>query len=147
LKLEGVWWNELGSMMKIEVDPEHPKTIHGHYHTNVGSAQEKRYPLLGRCDNRGLQCQMVAFVVAWNTDPPAGGEKSVAPSVTAWSGQLQDVNGEEVITTTWLLDRLTDPSDDWESTLVGMDYFTRRRPSQEQIEARNKHGRAARALR
>jgi len=146
VKLEGIWWNELGSKMEIELDPADPKTFRGLYHTNVGNAQEQKYPLLGRCDNRGLGSQMVAFVVAWNADPPAGGGNPVNPSVTAWCGQLQVVNGEEVITTSWLLDRLTAPADDWESTLVGMDYFTRTPPSQAQLEAAKRFGRASRAL-
>ena len=146
MKLEGTWWNELGSKMEIEIDPADPKTFRGLYHTNVGSAQAKSYPLLGRCDNRGLQSRMVAFVVAWNADPPAAEGASVSPSVTAWSGQLQLVDGSEVITTSWLLDRLTAPLDDWESTLIGMDYFTRTPPTRAQIEAAKKFGRASRAL-
>lgn len=132
--------------MTIEMDPADPKTFRGLYHTNVGSAQETRYPLLGRCDNRGLESQMVAFVVAWNAAPPTK-PNAPGPSVTAWSGQLQVVDGEEVITTTWLLDRFTAPADDWESTLIGMDYFRRAMPSSEDIEISKKHGRAARALR
>jgi hypothetical protein len=146
LKLEGIWWNELGSKMEVELDPADPKTFRGLYHTNVGNAQEKMYPLLGRCDNRDLGSKMVAFVVAWNADPPSGPSASVNPSVTAWCGQLQIVEGEEVLMTTWLLDRLTAPADDWESTLVGMDYFTRTRPSQAQIDVARKYGRASRAI-
>jgi hypothetical protein len=146
MKLEGIWWNELGSMMEIEIDPADPKTFRGRYHTNVGNAKEKAYPLIGRCDIRGLDSKMVGFVVAWNADPPAAKEVPRAPSVTAWSGQLQVVEGEDVITTTWLLDRLTDPKDDWESTLVGMDYFTRKRPSADEIEYASKYGRASRGV-
>jgi hypothetical protein len=146
MKLDGVWWNELGSKMEIEVDPADSKTFRGRYHTNVGNASEKIFPLLGRCDTRGLGSKMVAFVVAWNADPPANGEVLKEPSVTAWCGQLQVVKGEEIITTTWLLDRLTDPRDDWESTLVGMDYFTRTRPSVEKIQFAQAHGRASRAF-
>jgi hypothetical protein len=147
VKLHGVWWNELGSKMEIEVDPDDPKTFRGRYHTNVGSAQEKKYPLLGRCDHRGLDSQLVAFVVAWNADPPAQGDPLVNPSVTAWCGQLQMVDDKEVITTTWLLDRLTAAKDDWESTLIGMDYFRRTRPEPAAIEAAKRYGRASRALR
>lgn len=146
MKLHGVWWNELGSKMVIEVDPDDPKTFRGLYHTNVGNAQERKYPLLGRCDNRGLDSKMIAFVVAWNADPPSGGDPPVNPSVTAWCGQLQMVEHREVIGTTWVLNRLTTPADDWESTLVGMDYFKRKKPRKEAIEAAKKYGRASRAL-
>jgi hypothetical protein len=146
VKLHGVWWNELGSKMVIKLDPHDPKTFRGFYHTNVGNAQEKKYPLVGRCDVRGLKSKMVAFVVAWNADPPAGGAPPVDPSVTAWCGQLQMVKGREVIATTWLLDRLTAPADDWESTLVGMDYFTRKKPTKQVMNNAKKYGRASRAL-
>ena len=146
MKLHGVWWNELGSKMVIKVDSHDPKTFRGLYHTNVGSAQEKKYPLLGRCDIRGLKSKMVAFVVAWNADPPTGAAPPVDPSVTAWCGQLQMIKGREVIATTWLLDRLTAPADDWESTLVGMDYFTRKKPGKQAVGAAKKYGRASRAL-
>jgi Avidin family len=146
VKLHGEWWNELGSKMVIEVDPDDPKTFRGLYHTNVGNAQEKRYPLLGRCDNRHLDSRMVGFVVVWNADPPDGDAPAVNPSVTTWCGQLQIVKDQEVIATTWLLNRLTAPADDWESTLVGMDYFKRKKPSEATIEAAKKYGRASRAL-
>jgi hypothetical protein len=146
VKLHGVWWNELGSKMVIRVDPQDPKTFRGFYHTNVGNAQEKKYPLLGQCDVRGLKSKMVAFVVAWNADPPPDGGDSPGPSVTAWSGQLQRIKGREIIVTTWVLSRLTTPADDWESTLVGMDYFTRKKPRQQAIEGAKKYGRASRAL-
>ena len=56
------------------------------------------------------------------------------------------VKGREVIATTWVFDRLTAPADDWESTLVGMDYFTRRKPHKEEVQAAKKYGRASRAL-
>jgi avidin family protein len=95
VKLHGVWWNELGSKMVIEVDSHDPKTFRGFYHTSVGNAQEKIYPLLGRCDIRGLKSKMVAFVVAWNADPPTGAAAPVNPSVKAWCGQLQMVKGRE----------------------------------------------------
>lgn len=146
MKLHGVWWNELGSKMVIKLEPHDPKTFRGFYHTNVGNAQEKKYPLVGRCDVRGLKSKMVAFVVAWNADPPSGAAPPVNPSVTAWCGQLQMVKGREVIATTWLLDRLTAPADDWESTLVGMDYFTRKKPTKQVMDAAKKYGRASRAL-
>lgn len=61
------------------------------------------------------------------------------------AGQM--VKGREVIATTWLLNPLTTPADDWESTLVGMDYFTRKKPQKQAIEAAKKYGRASRALR
>lgn len=146
MRLDGAWWNELGSEMVIEVDIDDPKTFRGLYHTNVGSAQSKKYPLLGRCDNRGLASKMVSFVVAWNADRGAAEADVPSPSVTAWAGQLQEIDGREVIVTTWLLSRFTESGDDWESTLMGMDYFTRREPSGQEIERARKQGRASRAL-
>ena len=80
------------------------------------------YPLVGEINTSPETGQAIGFVVVWQN------EKKNSNSVTAWSGQLQLVNDEEVITTTWLLTQETDQEDDWESTLVGKDIFTRYPP-------------------
>jgi hypothetical protein len=144
--LQGIWWNEIGCKMEIEMDTADPKAFQGVYHLNFGSALEKSYPLLGRCDNRGLASKVLAFVVVWDADPPAIPD-AVNPSVTAWCGRLQVIDGEEVIATTWIQDRLRAPGDDWESTLVGVAYFKRVRPSPAEVDAARKYGRASRAFR
>lgn len=63
--LQGIWWNEIGCKLEIEMETSDPKTFRGVYHSKCGSAFEKNYPLLGRCDNRGFAGKMLAFVVVW----------------------------------------------------------------------------------
>lgn len=99
--LQGIWWNEIGGKLEIEMETSDPKTFRGVYHSNFGTAFEKNYPLIGRCVNRGLASKMLAFVVVWDVEPPAIPD-AVNPSVTAWCGRLQVVDGEEVIATTWI---------------------------------------------
>ena len=129
MSLEGVWYNELKSRMEIKIDKGR---ITGTYESAVGDA-EKQYQLVGYIDpdpeNVGTA---IGWVVAW-----ANGFKN-AHSVTVWSGEYQVINGEEVITTEWLLTIETDPDDDWKSTLVGHDVFTRRLPLEETFAKRSK---------
>lgn len=54
-------------------------------------------------------------------------------SVTAWSGQLREVDGEEFITAFWILTIETRPSAEWRSHLVGQDVFRRTKPGLESI--------------
>jgi hypothetical protein len=55
--------------------------------------------------------------------------------VTGWSGQYQIIDGQETIVAMWLLTIQQRPADDWKSTLVGRDTFTRAAPSPAQVEA------------
>ena len=146
MTLEGEWWNELGSKMVITLDPGDPLAIVGEYHTHVGDAKSRTYPLTGRCGTPGPESQVVAWVVAWDPpDDPDPGAPPNKPSVTGWIGQLQSdpQTSTEFISTTWLLNRTTKLVDDWQSTIVGADYFTRQQPSAEKLELSQRVGKAA----
>jgi hypothetical protein len=147
--IEGTWWNELGSKMDVVQENADPRSFSGTYHTNVGQAIERSYPLVGRCDSFGGKNQTIGWVVAF--DPPdqaPEGQPPNQPSLTSWSGQLHDVRFESkevtFIATTWILTRMTDPGDDWRSTLVNRDYFFRNPPTPEQIKIAQEFGKAAR---
>ena len=124
MKLTGTWYNELGSKMVLR---GRDSNITGTYQTKVGDAKGI-YRLVGRTDTDHDQSQAVGWIVAWQN------EYGSSDSVTAWSGQLQEIDGLETIVTTWLLTGETDPNNDWRSTLVGKDVFTRAQPTQEEIE-------------
>jgi hypothetical protein len=125
MSLEGTWYNELGSEMNLQVAGIE---VTGTYQTAVGDAQGI-YQLYGATDSEPTTPnQAVGFVVAWEN------EFGSSHSATAWSGQWQLINGQETITTMWLLTSETDPTQDWQSTLVGKDVFTRTQPSQAHIE-------------
>lgn len=125
MSLEGKWYNKLGSMMDLHLEGS---SVTGSYHTAVGEAQGS-YPLTGFIDPRALnQSQAVGLVVAWVN------ESGSSHSVTTWSGQFQVIEGEEVLTTTWLLTHETEPTQDWKSTLIGTDIFSRYPPSKMEVE-------------
>jgi len=121
MDIRGEWFNELGSMMKIDVNGS---TITGKYHTAVGDA-EGIYDLVGRISVPNDDNRTLGFVVAWQN------AKRSTDSTTAWSGEAQEVNGTPYIMTTWLLTEETAPEDDWKSTIVGKDLFSRLPPAPE----------------
>ena len=144
MSVSGDWHNELGSKVTFVVDQNDPRQITGIYHTNVGGAQQKHYPLVGRRDNAGLPDNVISWVVVWDPpDPAQPGEPANKPSITAWVGQYHTVLGVEFITTTWLLTRMTGSGDDWESTHVSMDFFFRNPPTPELIRLAKQFGKGA----
>lgn len=121
----GQWYNELGSQMNLEVSGS---SVWGSYYTAVGEASGT-YELVGKTNpDPSPYAQALAWTVAW-TNPYLNSH-----SATAWSGAYQSIDGEEEIVALWLLARETIPADDWESTQVGQDVFTRTMPSPEEIE-------------
>ncbi len=125
MDLNGDWYNELGSLMTLIVNGA---SITGKYHTAVGDA-DGLYELAGRLSLPADENRTLGFTVAWQND-----RRSV-DSTTSWSGEAREINGNQTILTTWLLSTETTPDNDWKSTLVGKDLFTRVRPTADQIEA------------
>ena len=124
MSLKGTWYNELGSMMMLEVNGD---SITGTYQTAVGSA-EGTYQLVGSMDSNPTEGgQAIAWVVVWNN------QYLNSHSITAWSGQYQTIDGEEEIASLWLLTREEPSADDWSSTLINQDIFTRTKPSETDI--------------
>jgi len=134
MPITGNWYNELGSMMMLT---ENGASITGTYQTRVGDASGI-YQLVGSIDVDGdpsTNGQAVAWVVVWSN--AAHGSSH---SITAWSGQYQVINGEEEITTLWLLTAEMPSNSDWASTTVNQDVFTRTPPSAEVALAAKKRG-------
>ena len=125
MNVAGTWYNQLGSKMTVKVDGGQ---IDGTYETAVGSSQGK-YVLTGRTDIDIVAdaSRNIGWVVMWE------GEKGNLDSLTSWSGQLQEIDGEEIITTFWLLTIGTKPEINWHSTLIGQDIFKRKEPPSESI--------------
>lgn len=147
MSIIGTWWNELGSKMVIRRNRRDKRQITGKYHTNVGDAKARVYPLVGRCDASGNPDQLVSWVVVWDppdlpanpTDPPN------KPSITAWAGQyhVDKHTRTEFITTTWLLTSMTSAADDWKSTRLSMDVFFRTPPTPTMTALAKRMGKAA----
>lgn len=116
MRLDGTWYNALGSSMELMVKGDR---VSGTYTTAVGEAQG-RYPIVGAIDAEPQKgSQALGLVVVWAND------QGSSHSVTTWSGQLEVIDGQEILRTTWLLTRETAPNQDWQSTLVGTDTFSR----------------------
>lgn len=121
MDINGKWYNELGSEVEFKVIENQ---LTGHYHTAVGDATGI-YSLVGQLNSSLDTGQAIGFVVVWQN------EHKDSNSVTCWSGQAQAVDGEDLISTTWLLTSETEADDFWESTIVGKDMF-RRKPTDKQ---------------
>lgn len=132
MALKGKWHNELGSVMVIGpvVDGGFELT----YKTAVSTKNcaKGSFKGSGRL-NTSRYGQTVAFTVSWQN------KRSNCRSVTAWSGQLQKVDGEEQIVALWLLTGI-DPKNKWASTNIGQDVFTKTQPKKKAI-AKNLRGR------
>ena len=130
MDLNGTWYNELGSCMTLTVNGN---SITGTYQTAVGDASGT-YDLVGRTDTDNDESQCVGFVVAWQN------QYGSSDSATAWSGQYQIIDGVDTIVTTWLLTQETNPDDDWASTIINKDLFTKSLPGEEKIKGLLKKG-------
>lgn len=122
--IDGKWVSNLGSTMDIRVVDG---TITGTYTTTIGSTQGT-YELLGRtdvgeCDHPDGTLGSIGFVVGWmHAD---GNENDNDHGVTTWTGQIQRIKGEIRIEAMWVYVQETEPSENWDSTLVGWNVFTR----------------------
>jgi hypothetical protein len=123
MDIRGDWFNELGSKMTLTVNGS---TITGKYQTAVGDA-DGFYELVGRISVPEDSNRTLGFVVTWQNN------KRKTDSATTWVGEAREINGEQAILTTWLLTVETTPADDWKSTLVGKDTFTRVAPLNEAV--------------
>jgi hypothetical protein len=124
MDIRGEWFNELNS--KMEITKVDGPFFEGKYNSAVGPV-EGNYKLVGFVSVPSDQNRTIAFVVAWQN-----GEKDV-DSVTAWSGEVREVGDEQYITTTWLVTGETIPDDDWQSTTIGKDFFSRNRRSDKEV--------------
>ena len=121
MQLAGVWENEHCSIMEITVEDG---KIEGLYSSHTG--ETGTYRVLGLADPEpGNGSQTFAFVIRWR---PLGSHavESEGHLVSAFVGQLQMIDGEERLTTMWLLTKPTTPEENWTSMLVDKSIFKRR---------------------
>jgi len=122
MDVSGVWFNEINSTMELKVSGAE---LHGWYVSAVGQASGP-YDLIGYVDTDD-ETPTLGWVVRWQNN------KKNAQAVTAWCGQAQRIDGEDVIDTTWLLVRSTSIQEDWESTMINKDIFRRTKASDEDV--------------
>jgi hypothetical protein len=127
MSILGLWYNELGST--LEITSASDGTLTGTYSSVVGDAQYT-YTLVGRYDgdpNAGGQA--LGWTVMWQN------QYGNSHSATSWTGQYQTnpSTGQEEIYTLWLLVTEEPSQNDWASTNVGQDTFTRTQPDAKAI--------------
>ncbi|MEU9085317.1 avidin/streptavidin family protein [Streptomyces sp. NPDC048357] len=128
----GTWYNQLGSTMVVTRAANGGFT--GTYESAVGNA-EKRYVMTGRYDS--APADGTGTAVGWTVAYRNAYRN--AHSVATWSGQYVG-GGQERIVTQWLLSYGTTPADQWKSTILGHDEFTRVKPSAADIEKARQSG-------
>jgi hypothetical protein len=124
--LEGSWYNELGSTMVIKtIDPTN-QTVLGTYQSAVSSSgcAQGVFPLVGSSDVLAGG-QTFGWTVCWLN------ASSKCWSTTSWAGQLLEDNA--TITALWLLTMKVDPDEEWASTLIGQNVFTRNQPTEDEV--------------
>lgn len=122
--LQGTWYNELGSTMILNpLDPTYG-TMTGTYTTAVSSSGCARgqFMLAGRTDI-WADGQTVGWAVTWLNS------SSKCWSTTSWAGHYDGTR----ITAFWLLAEQAAPGEQWASTLIGQDVFTRTAPTEDEV--------------
>ena len=118
MDLSGTWCNQLYSTLTVDEDGKGGLT--GTIACASGEFAGFEFPVVCSYDPAPrLSSTAVAFVTNWaNSD-------SNGRSVTAWSGQY-DADTDTIVAT-WMLTAETgvDPTDEWHSTLIGQDFFSR----------------------
>ena len=126
IHLEGTWLNEFGSIMEIRSVNSDTGMFVGIYKSHTGATGV--YNLTGMTDIKPdpkVNSQTVAFAISWRNIGP-GGEDESSNWVSAFSGQVQIADENQLkMTTTYLLQKDTNPSDNWGSTIVDKATFTR----------------------
>lgn len=126
--ITGTWYNQLGSTFTVSTTAD--GGLVGTYESTVGNA-ENRYVATGRYDSQPAtdgSGTALGWTVAWRN------RYRNAHSATTWSGQYFGGTHER-ITTQWLLTSGTTTANEWRSTLVGHDAFTKTKPSAATIAA------------
>ena len=112
--LDGVWRNELGSQLRLFVEPD--GSLVGTYESAVGGTRQQQ-PVTGSSGVRAPDGEVVlGFVVRW---PGAG-------SLAAWAGTFD--HRADRIHASWLLVEGCQAADAWGSTRTGVDEFRREPP-------------------
>lgn len=118
--IQGTWYNELNSMMKISGSGAN---ISGVYSSAVGVSGF--YELRGRIDQHPSStgsgaASATGWTVVWSNSSHDFG------SATSWTGLYFNPSaGTEEIFTLWLLATEVEEGNQWGSTKVGQDTFTR----------------------
>jgi hypothetical protein len=124
--IRGKWKNEFGSLMHVTDVDEDTGIFSARYSSTTGASGT--YRVTGLTDTRPEQdpdpkfTQTIAFAVSWRD---LGGSPADAHWMSAFSGQIQMIDGQAAMRTTYLLQKSTAASDDWEATAIATATFRR----------------------
>jgi hypothetical protein len=126
IDLTGTWINEFGSIMEITHVEARTGIFSGRYKSHTGATGEYHFTGITDPDpNPAVNSQTVAFAISWRNIAPDG-DPDGGHWVSAFAGQLQLIDGQEKLTTTYLLQQETNPAENWHSTIIDKATFTRR---------------------
>ncbi len=121
MNLEGKWINEFGSTIELTVESD--GFVSGSYKSHTGASGT--YRVVGVTDTQpDTISQTVAFSISWRPIDKQLPDKSFH-WCSGFVGQLQMIDGQEVLTTTYLLTQNTDPGINWMATSVDKAIFKR----------------------
>lgn len=126
IDIKGKWKNEFGSVMDITTVDARTGIFSGTYSSTTGATGT--YLVTGLTDIRPSQqpgndnSQTIAFAVSWRD---LGGNPDGEHWVSGFAGQLQIVDGEQLMSTTYLLQQNSLPANDWGATAVAVANFKR----------------------
>lgn len=124
IDIQGKWKNEFGSVMNITGVDFETGMFSGLYSSTTGATGTYRFT--GLTDTQPQPgpndtfTQTIAFAVSWRD---LGGDPSDANWVSGFAGQIQMQDGAPVMRTTYLLQKNTLPTDDWEGTAIATATF------------------------
>jgi len=118
--LNGTWYSKVGSKLDLEVNGSELK---GKFDsTQDPSGYVPVFGSVASVDPNYSNFLPVAFSAAW----PAG--KDYGPSVTSYTGQYTNENGQEQIEVIFLLANQVESTVLWKSTSIASDIFKRTHP-------------------
>ncbi len=126
IDLRGTWVNEFGSEMVIDQLDRQTGVFSGTYSSTTGATGV--YYVTGITDIKPdpeVNSQTVSFSISWRSFKPEKDETGYNWT-SAFAGQLQVVDGKEQIATTYLLQKNSEPDENWGATVVATALFKRK---------------------
>lgn len=139
--LIGIWENEFGSQMNVHWLDNETGIFRATYSSTTGATGV--YNVVGIVDkspSETINSQTISFSVSWRSILDS--EEKHKPSsvskeqnneeanpdnwVSAFAGQIQEIGGEYKISTTYLLQKNTNPEDSWSSTVIAPSVFSKK---------------------
>lgn len=124
INLKGKWENEFGSIMDITQTDSKTGIFSGNYQSDTGATGI--YYFTGITDiapDPNTNSQTISFSVSWRSFEGDNDESKYWTS--AFAGQVQIIDKQQVISTTYLLQKNSPPADNWGATIVASSTFRR----------------------